>query len=79
MSENEIENEAEMKEKSSIPMEAPAEAMTIKTFRTNSDIENFYRFIHENGLRREAHMLMEYAMKRVAKLRKSKRSKNTLQ
>lgn len=54
------------------------EAMTIKNFRSNGDIENFYRYIHDNGLRREAFMLMEYAISKVAKARKGKRSK-TLQ
>lgn len=54
------------------------EVMTIKNFRSNGDIENFYRYIHDNGLRREAFMLMEYAISKVAKVRKGKRSK-TLQ
>jgi hypothetical protein len=54
------------------------EVMTIKNFRSNGDIENFYRYIHENGLRREAFMLMEYALSKVAKARKGKRAK-TLQ
>ncbi len=57
---------------------APAEVMTIKNFRTNGDIENFYRYIHDNGLRREAYMLMDYAISKVSKARKGKRSK-TLQ
>lgn len=56
----------------------PAEVMTIKNFRSNGDIENFYRYIHDNGLRREAFMLMEYAISKVAKARKGKRAK-TLQ
>lgn len=59
------------------PAAAP-EVMTIKNFRSNSDIENFYRYIHENGLRREAFMLMEYALSKVAKVKKGKRAK-TLQ
>jgi hypothetical protein len=54
------------------------EVMTIKNFRSNGDIENFYRYIHDNGLRREAFMLMEYALSKVAKVRKGKRGK-TLQ
>lgn len=54
------------------------EVMTIKNFRSNGDIENFYRYIHDNGLRREAYMLMEYAIGKVVKARKGKRSK-TLQ
>jgi hypothetical protein len=56
----------------------PSEVMTIKNFRTNGDIENFYRYIHDNGLRREAFMMMEHALSKVAKVRKGKRSK-TLQ
>jgi hypothetical protein len=54
---------------------AAPEVMTIKNFRTNGDIENFYRYIHDNGLRREAFMLMEYAISKVAKVRKGKRAK----
>lgn len=57
---------------------AAPEVMTIKNFRTNGDIENFYRYIHDNGLRREAYMLMDYALSKVAKVRKGKRAK-TLQ
>ncbi len=57
---------------------AAPEVMTIKNFRSNGDIENFYRYIHDNGLRREAFMLMEYAISKVAKARKGKRAK-TLQ
>lgn len=57
---------------------AVAEVMTIKNFRSNGDIENFYRYIHDNDLRREAFMLMEYAISKVAKVKKGRRSK-TLQ
>lgn len=55
----------------------PAE-MTIKNFRSNADIENFYRYIHDNGLRREAFMMMEYAISKITKAKKAKKSK-TLQ
>jgi hypothetical protein len=54
---------------------APAEVMTLKNFRSNGDIENFYRYIHENGLRREAFMMMEYAINKIGKVKKSKKSK----
>ncbi len=54
------------------------EVMTIKNFRSNGDIENFYRYIHDNGLRREAFMMMEYAISKVVKAKKAKRNK-TLQ
>jgi len=58
---------------------AAPEVVTIKNFRSNGDIENFYRYIHDNGLRREAFMLMEYAISKVAKVRKGKRKATTLQ
>ncbi|WP_372653962.1 hypothetical protein [Halobacteriovorax sp.] len=29
----------------------------IRNFRTAADIENFYRFVQENGLRREAQLV----------------------
>lgn len=54
--------------------EKAPEVMTLKNFRSNADIENFYRFIHDNGLRREASMMMEYAMDKLRKARKSKRA-----
>ena len=53
---------------------AVPEVMTLKNFRSNADIENFYRFIHDNGLRREASIMMEYAMDKLRKARKSKRA-----
>ncbi len=52
--------------------------MTIKNFRSNADIENFYRYIHDNGLRREAFMMMEYAISKITKAKKAKKGK-TLQ
>lgn len=58
--------------------EKATDSINIKNFRSNSDIENFYRYIHENGLRREAFMLMEYAIGKVAKVKKTRKAK-TLQ
>lgn len=60
---------------------APAvpEVMTLKNFRSNADIENFYRFLHDNGLRREGGILLEYAMDKLRKARKLKRAAKTIQ
>ena len=30
-----------------------------KNFRNSADIENFYRFVHENDLRKEAKLIFE--------------------
>ena len=75
---------ATTEEKVTVPGPAAAaaapEVMTLKNFRANNaDIENFYRFIHDNGLRREAGMMIEYAMDKLKKARKGKRQAKTLQ
>lgn len=49
----------------------------IKTFKASSDVENFYRFIFENGLRGEAHQLMELVLKRITPPKKRGRKKAT--
>jgi hypothetical protein len=39
----------------------------LKAFRSTAEVENFYRFVHENGLRHEAKILLEKVMERVKK------------
>ncbi len=51
------------------------EAASIKHFRNNNDIETFYRFIHDNGLRREASILMELVVKNMRKAARKKKGK----
>lgn len=48
----------------------------IKSFKASSDIENFYRFIHENNLRSEAESLIKVALNQISG---PKRRKKTLQ
>lgn len=50
---------------------------TIKNFRNAPDIENFYRFVHENDLRLEAKKILELVVKNMieATKKKSKKSK----
>lgn len=48
---------------------------SLKTFRKSKDLEDFYRFINENGLRREAHHALEFITNRLAKPKKSKRGR----
>ncbi len=53
-----------------------------RNFRNSIEIENFYRFIHENDLRREAKVMLELiqskVMSTVKKKRNSKNSKKNL-
>lgn len=46
-----------------------------KNFRHSPDIENFYRFVHEHDLRREAKMILDRIMAYIAKTKKKKKSK----
>lgn len=48
---------------------------SIKQFKQNSDIENFYRFIHENNLRKEASVLMTMVAKSMKKAGRKRKAK----
>ena len=41
--------------------------VALKSMKSNVEVESFYRFIHENNLRREAHQLMSMALKSTKK------------
>lgn len=42
----------------------------IKQFRQSQEVENFYRFIHDNSLRHEAKTLLEFVFEKVKKISK---------
>ncbi len=44
-------------------------------FRSSSDIENFYRFVADNGLRREAKLVLEKISSLLTKNNKKKRKR----
>lgn len=46
---------------------------TPKNFRTAIDIENFYRFVNDNDLRREAKIMLELIQSKVIASIKKKR------
>jgi hypothetical protein len=50
-----------------------------RNFRSSIDVENFYRFVHDNDLRKEAKIMLELihskVMSTVKKKRGSKESK----
>lgn len=55
---------------------------TIRNFRSSADIENFYRFINEHSLRREAKQILETistAQKADVKKQSRKRKSKKLQ
>lgn len=54
--------------------------LAIKAMKSNIEVENFYRFIHENGLRSEAYKLMSLVVKTPKKpKRKATKSAKKLQ
>lgn len=50
-----------------------------KTFKSSSEIENLYRFIHENNLRAEAKTLIELVVKRLSPPKKKRGRKKLVQ
>ncbi len=46
-------------EKEQVLEEAAVKPLTIKNFKSSSEMETFYRFVHENGLRHEAKTLLK--------------------
>ena len=50
-------------------------ARVLKAIRANAEIENFYRFVSDNNLRREAKLILDELHKHLAK--KKKRKKRT--
>ena len=57
-------------------------AKNIRNFRTAPDIENFYRFVHENDLRAEAKKVLELIVserKALAKKKKKTRGRKKKQ
>ena len=62
--------------KAKMTPEAKTEAgIAMKTLKSNSEVENFYRFIQENNLRSEAYILMKTVLDSInpKKKRKSKK------
>jgi hypothetical protein len=45
----------------------------IKAFKASGEVENFYRFIHENNLRTEANTLMKLVLKSLTGSKKRKK------
>ncbi len=46
---------------------------TLRNFRSAPDIEHFYRFLHENDLRREAKMILDRVVKALAPKKRRKK------
>jgi len=49
-----------------------------RNFRSVPDVENFYRFIYENDLRRETKLILETLWSRFVKKGKRKKSSSSL-
>ena len=48
----------------------------VRNFRNIADIENFYRFVYENDLRREAKMVLQAICGEQKKAKKKSKSKS---
>lgn len=53
----------------------PEVVRTLRNFRSSADVENFYRFVNDNSLRREAKQILETIYARLTKDVKKKKGK----
>lgn len=65
--------------KTAVTTENTEAAKTGKNFRNSPDIENFYRFVHENDLRREAKAALELINTVLNPKKKRKRRSKKIQ
>jgi len=65
---------AKSKAKQKAPMSKEA-AASLKAFKTSSEVVDFYQFISDNGLRDEAHKIMEVVLKKITPVKKRGRKK----
>lgn len=55
--------------------QAAVEGKGLRNFKNSADVENFYRFVHESGLRREAKLIMSTIVDHLNKGKKKTRKK----
>lgn len=48
---------------------------SIKSFRSSQELESLIRFVHENGLRREAYMALDFVTKSLKPKKKTRAKK----
>ena len=53
-------------------------ARGIKTFKASTEVQDFYRFINENGLRTEASKLVETVLRTIAPPKKKRGRKKQI-
>ncbi len=58
-------------------IETKIEETPVKSFKQSADIENFYRFVYESGLRREAHLILSTIHSAMTKKKKGRRKKKS--
>ena len=61
--------------KTAVTTENKPEGIAMKSLKMNSEVENFYRFILENNLRSEAHILMKTVTDKLMPKKKRKSRK----
>ena len=50
----------------------PDGAKSIKTFKSSTELEAFIRFVHDNGLRREAYLAIDFLTKSLKPKKKTR-------
>lgn len=56
---------------------ATAEIPKVRNFRNATDVENFYRFLNDNDLRKEAKLALETVLNKLAPKSKKRKKRNS--
>ena len=57
----------------------PGKVATIGSIKANADVVNFYQFVYDNGLRKEAKQILSTIVKAVKPKRKTRRRRTKKQ
>ena len=61
--------------KSKTKTESKETTATLKAFKSSSEVVDFYQFINDNGLRDEAHKIMQAVLTKITPVKKRGRKK----
>lgn len=56
-------------------IESKETTATLKAFKSSSEVVDFYQFISDNGLRSEAHKIMQAVLTKITPVKKRGRKK----
>lgn len=60
-----------------VPNKSTKEIVPLTGYRNLNDVENFYRFVYENKVRKEAYLIFQTIVERLSPKKKQKKVKRS--